>query len=488
MQHKRPFHLVISFLLASVMLFGALAPALAAAPAQADEGEMQVWASNLYPAADAPGMMEIVALYPNNAAEVVSIYLTKGVIVENGSWEAGEEEGAVVVTLTGNNEIEYDQPATLSLAPVDDMLTDGIFSYHALTVVTPEEMDAMVEAAEAGEASPEADAAAAVAADDFGSIWVSNVYPAADAAGLITVMALYANGAMEQTSIYLTKDAISEVGVWEEDEDGAIAVSVTGTPEEEYAEPTTTTYTLQGDALINGAFALALWPQVAPEEMMVAADPSGTYVSNVYPAADAAGYVTLLSLFANNNAEQTTVYLTKGAVTEVGVWEKLDDGSIVVTLTGTPEEAYDEEVATTYDWSGEMLQDGAFLLFKLLEITPSMMDAATAPSVIALFESATLPAASSPGRIITLTLYDDETLTMSTDFLNDEAPIVEMGVWQEGDDGSITVTLTGKEDMEYDEPTVIVFAFDDENQLVAVEYDETLFGSEGLTLLEQPLE
>lgn len=491
MQHKRPFHGLIALLLAAVMILGAIAPAFAAAPAQASEsGEMQVWASNLYPAADAPGMMEIVALYPNNAAEIITIYLTKGVIVETGSWEAGEDEGAVVVTITGNAEVEYEQPGTLNLTPVDDMLTDGIFSYHALPIVTPEEMDALTEGASTTDeaAAAEDETVAAVVTDDFGSVWVSHVYPAADAAGLITVMALYANGNMEQTAIYLTKDAITEVGVWEEDEAGAVTVTIDGTPEEEYAEPVTTVYSLQGDALVDGAFALARWMRVTPEEMMVSADPSGTYVTNVYPAADAAGYVVLLSLFANNNVEQTSIYLTKGAVTEVGTWEKLEDGSVAVTITGTADEAYDEPSTTTYEWSGEMLQDGAFLFFKLLEITPAMMEAATTPSVVAVFQSATLPAASSPGRVITLTLYDDETLTMSTDYLNDEAPIVELGAWQEDDDGALTVTLTGQEDVDYDEPTVIVFAFDEDNQLVAVEYDEAIFGSEGLTLLEQPLD
>ena len=57
--------------------------------------------SDVYPAAGAPGMLQMVALYPNNAAEVVSIYLTKGAIVESGTWEAGDD-GAVTVTLTGN--------------------------------------------------------------------------------------------------------------------------------------------------------------------------------------------------------------------------------------------------------------------------------------------------------------------------------------------------------------------------------------------------
>ncbi|MFO7633025.1 MAG: copper resistance protein NlpE N-terminal domain-containing protein [Caldilinea sp.] len=467
-----------------LMVFGVVTPALASTPNQADNaGDLQVWASSLYPAADAPGMIEFVALYPNNAAEVITVYLTKGAIVETGEWEPNDA-GGVIVTIVGNEEIEYDQPAMLSLTPVDDLLTDGVFTYHALTIVTPEEMDAMLEGAVADADANMSDIANMTEMDDFGVVWVSNVYPAADATGLITMIALYANGAMEQTSIYLTKGAITEIGVWEEDEDGAVTVTTSGTTEEEYAEEVTTVFELAGDTLVDGAFVLALWPRVTPEDMMATLDPSGTYVSNLYPAADAAGYIVVLSLYANNAAEQTTIYLTKGATTEVGAWAEEDDGSITVTITGTIEEEYEQESVTVYSHSDEMLQDGPFLLFKLIEVTPSMMDAMVEPEVVATFQSDTLPAASSPGRIITLTLYDDDSIVMSTDYLNDEAPLDEIGTWEENSDGTLTITITGRADLDYSEPTVITFELD-EDQLAAVEYDISLFGSEGLTLVQQ---
>ncbi|MFN3333975.1 MAG: copper resistance protein NlpE N-terminal domain-containing protein, partial [Caldilinea sp.] len=320
--------LLTAIVMSCLLIFGAMAPALAAAPAQTDEsGEMQVWASNIYPAADAPGMMEIVALYPNNAAELVTIYLTKGTIVETGSWETNAE-GGVDVTLTGNEDMEYQQPALLRLVPTDDQLTDGIFTYRALTIVTPEEMDAMLEGAVTDMGAVAESDTEVATIGEVDSVWVSHVYPTADAAGLITVLALYANGNMEQTSIYLTKGVVTEVGEWEEDAEGAIVVTVTGTPDETYAEPNTTTYIFDGDALVDGALALTRWLTITPEDMLATADPVGTYVTNVYPAADAAGYIVVLSLYANNNAEQTTIYLTKGAVTEVGVWEIQDDGSI----------------------------------------------------------------------------------------------------------------------------------------------------------------
>jgi hypothetical protein len=488
MKLKRSPLLVVALLVVWLALLGIGAQPTAAAPAAQtdDTGALQVWASKLYPAASAPGMMEFIALYPNNAAEVVTIYLSNPAIVESGSWEAGEA-GAVNLTLTGNQDREYETPATVTLTPEGDGMTDGVFTYAALTVITPEEMDALAESAADSEAAA-GDDGAAEGTGDVGRTWVSNVYPAADAAGLITMLNLYDNGNMEQFSIYLGKGVISEVGIWEEDVDSTITVTATGTPDEEYSEAISTTYQLTGDTLVDGAFVLALWPEVTPEEMANAVDPSGVYVSNVYPAADAAGYIALLALYDNGAAEQTTTYLTKGAITEIGAWAEEIDGSISVTITSQLEgDEYAEPAVTLYTRDGELLADGPFVLFKLEEITPEMMDAMTTPATVAVFQSDTLPAASSPGRIITLTLFDDGTLTFDTDYLNDEPVVSEIGVWEESTEGALAISITGSVDEEYSEPVEIAFE-QDGDQLVAVDYDESLWGSEGLTLIAQPVE
>ncbi len=477
MKLKRSPMLVVALLIAWLALLGiGTQPAVAAPLAQSDDaGAMQVWASQLYPAASAPGMMEIIALYPNNAAEVVTIYLSNPAIIETGSWEAGEED-AVILTLTGNQDREYETPATVTLTPEGDGMTDGVFTYTALTVITPEEMDALAENAADPEAAAD-DAEATEGAGDFGRTWLSNVYPAADAAGLITLLNLYDNGNMEQFNIYLGKGVISEVGIWEEDVDNTITVTATGTPDEEYSEAVSVTYQFTGDSLVDGAFVLALWPEVTPEEMANAVDPSGVYVSNVYPAADAAGYVALLALYDNGAAEQTTTYLTKGAITEIGAWAEEIDGSISVTMTGPLEgDAYAEPAVTLYTRNGDLLADGPFVLFKLEEITPEMIDAMTTPAAVAVFESETLPAASSPGRILTLTLFDDGTLTFDTDYLNDEPVVSEIGVWEESSEGALAISITGSADEEYSTPVEIAFE-QDGDQLVAVDYDEALWGS-----------
>ncbi len=100
--------------------------------------------------------------------------------------------------------------------------------------------------------------------------------------------------------------------------------------------------------------------------------------------------------------------------------------------------------------------------------------------------SETLPAASSPGRVIELVLLDNNAAAMRTDYLNDETPIVELGAWEQTDD-SLTVTLTGRVDQDYDEPVIIVFAVDGD-QVTTVEYDTDLYGEEGFVLTAQPLE
>lgn len=488
MRFKTLSMLFAAFLILCLAFSDTATPVLASPPNQADDtGAMQVWASSLYPAASAPGMMAFVVLYPNNAAEVITVYLSNPAIIESGSWEAGEA-GAVIVTLTGNQEREYDEPSTMTLTPEDDMMTDGAFRYHALTVITPEEMSALTEEGAADTEAAASDAGTAGAIEDFGRIWLSNVYPAADADGLITMLALYDNGNVEQFSIYLGKGVIGEIGIWEEDVDNTLSVTITGSQDEEYTEATTTTYQVVGDTLVDGAFVLTLWPEVTPAEMANAIDPAGVYTSNVYPAADAAGYIALLALYDTGAAEQTTTYLGKGAITEIGTWVEEIDGAITVTMTAQLDgDEYTEPAVVLYAREGGLLMDGPFTLFKLEEITPEMMDVMTAPGVAAIYESDTLPAASGPGRIITLTLFDDGTLTFDTDYLNAEPVVAEVGTWEEAADGALTIRISGQGDEEYAEPNVITFE-QDGDRLVAVEYDASLWGSEGLILTAAPVE
>ncbi len=484
MKQKVLWPFFVAVLVAALALFGAAAPALAAPPAQADDaGAMEVWASNVYPSADSAGMMEFVVLYPNNAAEVIAIYLDSDLYVETGEWEAGDD-GALTLTLTSDAQGDFDEPHILEFTRSDELLTDGAFEYYPLTVIAPEEMEARTAAAEAG---GEAVASDAATEESFGRVWVSDVLPAADAAGLINVLALFDNGAMEQYALYLGKSAVVEFGVWEEDAEHAVTVSVSASLDEVYDEPVVTTYQHAGDTLTDGPFVLTLWPEIIT-------DPSGVYGSDVYVSEDfPAGYTVVLALYEDGTTEQTTVFMTEGAVTEVGEWVEEEDYSVTVTLAGyLDEEPYAEPVVTTYarNVNDDELSDGYWTLYLLSEITgeegaaeeEATEEGAAEEGIVAVFESETLPAASSPGRILTLTLFDDGAFVLETDYLNDEPVVAEFGDWEINDDETrLTLSITGNEEEEYSEPEVLVFEEADD-QIVAVEYDESVWGSEGLTL------
>ena len=97
--------------------------------------------------------------------------------------------------------------------------------------------------------------------------------------------------------------------------------------------------------------------------------------------------------------------------------------------------------------------------------------------------TATLPAADTPGRAMTLVLNPDGSASMTTDYMNGQPAIVETGVWQDNGDGTVTTSFTQVGENVLATPDVITFAQQD-NALVAVEFDPEAYGSEGLTLVK----
>ncbi len=302
-----------------------------------------------------------------------------------------------------------------------------------------------------------------------------------------------------------------EVGVWSATV-YTVTVTLTGTEEEEYAEPDVLSFGFlkdgtgrmaafeydsekYGDQGVIMTYTPELPQMLAQSQAEAdAAAPviPGIYTSGLLPAADSPGLVITLAIFDNGAAQSTSDYLnTEAPIVEVGTWTDNADGTITLEITGTPAEEYAEPATMTLTVAeGQLDADG--VVFTLLLVSePSVSEVpgdeqSAAGEPVAYYKSDTLPAASSPGRVIELVLLDDGSAAMRTDYLNDEAPLVEVGVWEEGAD-IVTVTLTGSRDQEYDAPVVIVFAVEDD-QLVATEYDAALFGEEGLTLLAQPLD
>lgn len=479
--------IMAALLLATMLTFVLATTALAApaaqdtAPATEDQATIAgVYVSDVYPAADASGLVQELELYENQNAQLTSVYVGKDTpVVERGTW-ALDADGAVVLTITGQVDQDYDKPAVTTYTVDGDMLHDGAFVLTRLPQVTP----ADIEAGNVPELPDEPPTN-----EDPTGIYVSDLYPAADASGMLQMLELFANNNAQLISFYVAKDApIVENGTWQLTDEGAVELTITGTADQTYDKPSVTTYTRGGDELDDGSFLFTMLHEVTPTEMDAMTAPSssdmaGVYVSKVYPAADAPGLVMVLALYANNNAEQTSIYLTKGAVVEVGTWELDAAGVLTVTLTGTTEKKYSEPADTAYTVDGDTLAHGPFELTKLPEVTAEDMNDMTTPLVepVAVYQSDVMPAADSPGRVITLTLDSDNTVVMTTDFMNDEPPIVEIGTWEQGENDQFTVAITGTPDETYAEPDVITFE-QQGDQIVAVEYDESMWGSAGLTL------
>lgn len=278
-----------------------------------------------------------------------------------------------------------------------------------------------------------------------------------------------------------------------------VTVTLTGTEDATYAEPDVLTFGFLKDGTGRMAafefdeekygeqgLLMTHTPQLpemlAQAEAEAAPEIPGVYTSELLPAADSPGLVLTLALFDNGNALSTANYLNGEApIVELGTWTDNEDGTLTLSITGTADEEYDEPSTPIFAVADDRLESDNIILTKL-----PVADLAMESAPVAYFQSDTLPAASSPGRVIELVFFDDGTAFMRTDFLNDEAPIDEIGVWEQADD-TVTVTLLGRPDQEYDEAVVIVFA-DEGDQLVAVEYDESLYGTEGFVLYAQPLE
>lgn len=93
---------------------------------------------------------------------------------------------------------------------------------------------------------------------------------------------------------------------------------------------------------------------------------------------------------------------------------------------------------------------------------------------------ATLPAASSPGRTVTLALNPDMTARMTTDFQNAQPAIVDVGTWQANGQGMAEVTL--RREGQNLAPSTMTFR-GDATSLRAVDFDQSVWGSSGLTFM-----
>ncbi|MFA7288166.1 MAG: META domain-containing protein [Melioribacteraceae bacterium] len=122
----------------------------------------------------------------------------------------------------------------------------------------------------------------------------------------------------------------------------------------------------------------------------------------------------------------------------------------------------------------------AIAIFTMLLLTIISLNNVYANGDVAGKYTAELASASSPGRIMTLNLYQDNSAVLTSDYQNGKPAVVEEGTWK-ASGNTVNVILDKMNGRKSYNPVNIAFEFMN-SSLVAVKYDEKMFGSEGLKL------
>lgn len=519
-----------------------LTPAALWAAPQAQAAEPVIigyYQSDVMSAASGPGLQISLTLYDDGSAEVISDYLNdEPPIVEVGTWEQNAD-GSVTLVVTGTDSEAYGEPIELTFELGDDGslsipgVEGGAFGAEGLSLAPAEPPAAAgapgaaitttAELAPAGEitatagvtpgaevtatgtltAAGEITAPAALTAtgavtatgtvtetqpDQEVDVYLSDLLPVATGAGRQVTLTVSVDGSVEMvTDLMNGEPPLVETGEWARSS-GVLTVTLTAGAEGEYDEPVVYAFQEQDDGSLLlpgeeggpfGSDGLVLLPTEEPSEV----DASGVYASDVLPAAGAPGMLILAILYGDGDAQVSSYYLNgEPPIVEVGSWAANADATITITATGTLDQDYETPTSATFEVSDAGLVAGSVTL-RRLPAAGTAAEAGGAPAPVARYQTEVMPAASSPGLQIALTLYDGNSAEMSSDYMNDEAPFVDLGTWAEGADNTLALTLTGNADGPYDPPVEMVFERQDDGSLVAVDYPQEIFGEAGLTLL-----
>ena len=434
------------------------------------------------PAASSPGRDIVLFLSADGAAELSTDYLNgEAPIVEIGTWQE-DAGGTATVSLTGRpGGPVYDQPDVINF-----QLEDG-----TLTTV---EYDPAMYGSEG----------LSLEKQIFPGIYTA-LLPAASSPGRdITLMLKADNTAVRSTDYLNGEPPIVEIGTWADNRDGTATVSLTGRPDGmAYDQPDVVTYRLTSRRLAAVEYDQAVY---GSEGLVLDRQPMTATHSNLMdiykamtPAASSPGIDITLFLNFDGTLRQAADYLNgEPSIVEAGTWRASYDGTATLTITGQEDRAYetpqtislsfaDGVLTTTPDEDAYGSLGRSYLSFGRLATGQIAVpyDAAEATGVLkeagfpGIYKGF-LPAASSPGRDITLFLNPEAQASLKTDYLNGEPLIVEVGTWEAGDDGSLTLTITGREDADYEAPKVISFEVVD--GVLTTSPDEDAYGQAGLQL------
>ena len=245
-----------------------------AAPADASPTVQSITFVSSQPAADSPGLERSLTFNEDGTASMTSDYLNgQPPIVEEGTW-AGNQDGTVTLTLTGQQgDQPYQTPVDITFA----MLNGSLVAVDYDTALYGSEGLTMQVETPAAEAPAEAEAPASdeTAAQDNAALFQTylSLSPAADSSALLRALALNTDGTATMTSDYYNdQPVIVQDGTWTENADGTITVTLTGQDGQLYMTPDVITFDVVDDTLtavtydqdLYGSNGLTMKQAVAP--------------------------------------------------------------------------------------------------------------------------------------------------------------------------------------------------------------------------------
>jgi uncharacterized lipoprotein NlpE involved in copper resistance/heat shock protein HslJ len=215
-----------------------------------------------------------------------------------------------------------------------------------------------------------------------------------------------------------------------------------------------------------------------------------------FPGASSPGLETTLYLNFDGSLQLFNDYLNEEPpIVEIGTWSEAD-GAVELTLTGQEDRAYDEPETRTLAIGADRLTSADWIgpWWRFQSLATGLEPPYDADAASAMIEERGFlgyykhfaPSASCCGQDYTLLLGIDDLARLTSNYLNNEPPIVEEGTWSVDEQGRARVELTNRPGGEA-RATPIVFSLVNEDGLLkAVDYDDRYFGEMGLTFYLYP--
>lgn len=301
-----------------------------------------VYISPLQPYDGSDGVVYLLNLLDSGDASLNSDYLDlEAPIFETGTWEENED-GTVTVIILGTVDEEYDDPIYIELAVGEfgELMLES-FSFYPIEFLNFLEED---ETADEELGSEDTDV----------FIYVAEVDTPGEDEPIYIYMFLYDDGSVIMTD---ADETTTLYGDWTFEEE-ILAVSLTTDGETEFDEPGELVFELnEDDALVAteypvdvfGEGELIFYPSDESEEAGDTAGDFYFYESDPLPSLETDGIIISVVLSGEGDALVSTDYMDdEETYMEYGTWTRDDDGNIVIAVTGSQDEDYDEPFVFTF--------------------------------------------------------------------------------------------------------------------------------------------